>query len=383
MKTYEQVLDGLRTAPRTWLVTGVAGFIGSNLLETLLKLDQKVIGLDNFSTGHRGNLAQVKEKVTERQWSAFRFIEGDIRSLETCRRACRSAHFVLHQAALGSVPRSIENPIGAHDSNVTGFLNVLHAANGAGVSRMVYASSSATYGDHPALPKVEEEIGRPLSPYAATKYMNELYADVFARCYGFESVGLRYFNVFGPRQDPNGAYAAVIPKWIAGMMRHEPVFINGDGETARDFCYIDNIVQANLLAATAEDPQAVNRVYNVALNDKTTLNELFEAIRALLEPRYPQLRGFKPIYKEFRPGDVRFSQADITKARERLGYEPRCDVKQGLATAIDWYLANLGGRGAERPRKADAKSAGDGRRAAVSREDERDSSIGLARINRS
>jgi UDP-N-acetylglucosamine/UDP-N-acetylgalactosamine 4-epimerase len=383
MKTYEQVLDGLRTAPRTWLVTGVAGFIGSNLLETLLKLDQKVIGLDNFSTGHRGNLAQVKEKVTERQWSAFRFIEGDIRSLETCRRACRSAHFVLHQAALGSVPRSIENPIGAHDSNVTGFLNVLHAANGAGVSRMVYASSSATYGDHPALPKVEEEIGRPLSPYAATKYMNELYADVFARCYGFESVGLRYFNVFGPRQDPNGAYAAVIPKWIAGMMRHEPVFINGDGETARDFCYIDNIVQANLLAATAEDPQAVNRVYNVALNDKTTLNELFEAIRALLEPRYPQLRGFKPIYKEFRSGDVRFSQADITKARERLGYEPRCDVKQGLAAAIDWYLANLGGRGAERPRKADAKSAGDGRRAAVSREDERDSSIGLARINRS
>jgi UDP-N-acetylglucosamine/UDP-N-acetyl-alpha-D-glucosaminouronate 4-epimerase len=363
MKTYEQLLQDLRSAPRTWLVTGAAGFIGSNLLETLLKLDQKVIGLDNFSTGHRGNLTQVKELVTERQWSAFRFIEGDIRSLDTCRRACRSAQIVLHQAALGSVPRSIENPIGAHDSNVTGFLNMLMAAHTAGVKRFVYASSSATYGDHPALPKVEPEIGRPLSPYAATKYINELYADVFARCYGLESVGLRYFNVFGPRQDPNGAYAAVIPKWIASMMRHEPVFINGDGETARDFCYIDNVVQANLLSATASAPEAVNQVYNVALNDKTTLNALFEEIRALLEPRYPQLRGFRPVYREFRQGDVRFSQADIGKARSLLGYRPAIDVPRGLAAAIDWYVANLGGRRAEHLEKS-AKARGEGRRAA-------------------
>ena len=362
MKTYEQTTDGLRSSPRTWLVTGVAGFIGSNLLETLLGLDQKVIGLDNFSTGSRGNLAQVKERVSERQWSAFRFIEGDIRSLDTCRRACRSAQLVLHQAALGSVPRSIENPIGAHDSNVTGFLNMLMAAHTAGVRRVVYASSSATYGDHPALPKVESQIGRPLSPYAATKYINELYADVFARCYGLESVGLRYFNVFGPRQDPNGAYAAVIPKWIAAMMRHEPVFINGDGETARDFCHIDNVVQANLLAALADDPQAVNQVYNVALNDKTTLNELFEAIRALLEPRYPQLSGARPVYRDFRQGDVRFSQADIGKAASLLGYRPLCGVKQGLATAIDWYVANLGGRRGERSETEKARGAG--RRAA-------------------
>jgi UDP-N-acetylglucosamine 4-epimerase len=362
MKTYEEVLDELRSKPRTWLVTGAAGFIGSNLLETLLKLDQKVIGLDNFSTGHRGNLTQVKDRVTERQWSAFRFIEGDIRSLDTCRRACRSAHVVLHEAALGSVPRSIENPIGTHDSNVTGFLNVLMAAHGGGVKRVVYASSSATYGDHPALPKVESQIGRPLSPYAATKYMNELYADVFARCYGLGAIGLRYFNVFGPRQDPNGAYAAVIPKWIAAMMRHEPVFINGDGETARDFCYIDNVVQANLLAATVDDPQAADQVYNVALNDKTTLNELFEAIRILLEPRYPQLRGVQPVYREFRQGDVRYSQADIGKAQSLLGYRPRWDVKQGLAAAIDWYVANLGGRRAERAEKP--AKAGEGRRAA-------------------
>jgi UDP-N-acetylglucosamine/UDP-N-acetyl-alpha-D-glucosaminouronate 4-epimerase len=371
MKTYEEVRDELRSAPRTWLVTGAAGFIGSNLVEALLKLDQKVIGLDNFSTGRRGNLMQAKDRVTERQWSAFRFVEGDIRSLDTCRRACRSAQLVLHQAALGSVPRSIENPIGAHDSNVTGFLNVLMAAHGAGVSRMVYAGSSATYGDHAALPKVESQIGRPLSPYAATKYVNELYADVFARCYGFGSIGLRYFNVFGPRQDPNGAYAAVIPKWIASMMRHEPVFINGDGETARDFCYVDNVVQANLLAAAVRDPEAVNQVYNIALNDKTTLNELFEIIRALLEPRYPQLRGFAPVRREFRQGDVRFSQADIGKARERLGYRPLCDVRQGLAATIDWYVANLGGRRPERAGKP-ARS-----------EERRDSSIGLAGINRS
>ena len=369
---YEETIENLKGAPRTWLVTGVAGFIGSNLLEALLKLDQKVIGLDNFSTGHRGNLAQVKERVTERQWSAFRFIEGDIRSLDTCRRACRSAQIVLHQAALGSVPRSIENPIGAHDSNVTGFLNMLMAAHTAGVRRFVYASSSATYGDHPALPKVEAQIGRPLSPYAATKYINEIYADVFDRCYGLGSIGLRYFNVFGPRQDPNGAYAAVIPKWIASMVRHEPVFINGDGETARDFCYIDNVVRANLLAATTEDPQAVNQIYNVALSGSTTLNGLYEEIRALLEPRYPHLAGARPVYREFRAGDVRYSQADIGKARSLLGYRPAVDVRSGLAAAIDWYVDNLGGRRAEADKSGKA-----------AREARRDSSIGLAGINRS
>jgi UDP-N-acetylglucosamine 4-epimerase len=341
MKTYEEVLEELRSAPRTWLVTGVAGFIGSNLLETLLKLGQKVIGLDNFSTGHRGNLAQVKERVTERQWSAFRFIEGDIRSLDICRRACRPAQIVLHQAALGSVPRSIENPIGAHDSNVTGFLNVLMAAHTASVGRFVYASSSATYGDHPALPKVEAQIGRPLSPYAATKYINELYADVFARCYGMESAGLRYFNVFGPRQDPNGAYAAVIPKWIASMMRHEPVFINGDGETARDFCYVDNVVQANLLSATVEAPEAVNQAYNVALGGETTLNELFEMVRTIVARHAPQQRGARPVYREVRKGDLPYTRADIGKASRLLGFDPKVSVMQGLERTVDWYAAEL------------------------------------------
>src|SRR6267378_3462632 len=321
MARYEEVQTRIRAAPRTWLVTGAAGFIGSHLLETLLKLDQRVIGLDNFSTGNRDNLEQVKEAVTEGQWKNLRFVEGDIRALDTCRRACRSVNLVLHQAALGSVPRSIADPIATHDSNVGGFLNMLVAAHGAGVARFVYAGSSAIYGDHPGLPRVEPEIGRPLSPYTVTKYVNELYAGTFARCYGFPSIGLRYFNVFGPRQDPNGVYAAVIPKWIASMIRDEPVFINGDGETARDFCYIDNVVQANLLAAMVDDATAVNQVYNVAVNEKTTLNELFETIRSLLAPHYPHLRDLRPAYREFRPGDARFSQADIAKARRLLGYQ--------------------------------------------------------------
>jgi UDP-N-acetylglucosamine 4-epimerase len=341
MTKYSEMQGSLKGRPRTWVVTGAAGFIGSNLLETLLKLDQRVIGLDNFSTGNAGNLAQVKGAVTDGQWKKLRFIEGDIRSLDTCRRACRGADFVLHQAALGSVPHSIEHPIGSHDSNITGFLNMLVAARGADVSRFVYAGSSATYGDHPGLPQVEAEIGRPLSPYAVTKYVNELYAEIFARCYGFGSIGLRYFNVFGPRQDPDGAYAAVIPKWVASMIRHEPVFINGDGETVRDFCYIDNVVQANLLAACAGDPAAVNQVYNIALGERTTLNQLFEMIRSLLEPRYSHLRGMRPIYREFRSGDVRLSQADIGKARRMLGYEPTWRVGEGMARAIDWYAASL------------------------------------------
>ena len=360
MAGYEEVRERIRARPRTWLVTGAAGFIGSHLLEALLKLDQRVVGLDNFSTGSRNNLAQVKEAVTESEWRNFRFTEGDIRSPDTCRQACASVDIVLHQAALGSVPRSINDPIATHDSNVTGFLNVLAGARHTGVSRFVYAGSSATYGDHPALPKVESQIGRPLSPYAATKYMNELYAEIFARCYGLDSIGLRYFNVFGPRQDPNGAYAAVIPRWIAGMIRDEPVFINGDGETARDFCYVENAVQANLLAAMVCNPAAVNQVYNVALNAKTTLNELFEMIRSLLEPRLPRLRNFHPVYREHRPGDVRFSQAEIVKAKQLLGYRPAWRVKEGLARAIDWYAGKIvaPGSGDERFRNAELHSMG-------------------------
>jgi len=341
---YDALQERIRARQRTWLVTGAAGFIGSHLLEALLKLDQRVIGLDNFSTGNRNNLEQVKQAVTEGQWQNLRFVEGDIRALDACRRACRSVDLVLHQAALGSVPRSIADPFATHDSNITGFLNMLAAAHGAGVARFVYAGSSATYGDHPGLPRVESEIGRPLSPYAVSKYVNELYAGTFARCYGFDSVGLRYFNVFGPRQDPTGAYAAVIPKWVAGMIRNEPVHINGDGETARDFCHVDNAVQANLLAALADDPAAVNQVYNVALGEKTSLNELFELIRSLLAPRYPHLRNFRPLYREFRAGDVRFSQADIGKAKRLLGYRPLLRVGEGLARAVDWYAARLSPR---------------------------------------
>ena len=339
MASYEDVQQRIRAKPRAWLITGAAGFIGSHLLETLLKLDQRVTGLDNFSFGHRRNLAQVKDAVAEHQWRNFHFVEGDIRSLATCRQACHSVEFVLHQAAVGSVPRSVEDPLTTHDNNLTGSLNMLVAACDAGVSRFVYAGSSATYGDHPGLPKVEAEIGRPLSPYAVTKAVNELYAGVFARCYGLVSIGLRYFNVFGPRQDPEGAYAAVIPKWIASMIRGEPVFINGDGETARDFCYVDNAVQANLLAAMIDDPAAVNQVYNVAVNAKTTLNELFGMVRSLLEPRFPHLRDLRPVHRGFRAGDVRYSQADIGKAQQLLGYRPAWRVAAGLARTIDWYAA--------------------------------------------
>ena len=341
MTTYEAVQERLTIRPRTWLVTGVAGFIGSNLLETLLNLDQRVVGLDNFSLGKPGNLAQVKGAVTDARWKNFRFIRGDIRSLDTCRQACRSVDFVLHQAALGSVPRSISDPIATHENNVTGFLNMLVAAHGAGVSRFVYAGSSATYGDRIGILRVEAEIGRLLSPSALTKYVNELYAEIFARCYGFGSIGLRYFNVFGPREDPDGAHAAVIPKWVASMIREEPVFINGDGEAARDFCYVDNAVQANVLAAMADDAAAVNQVYNVALNEKTTLKELFEMIRSLLEPHFPHLRGMRPIHRASRAGDVRRSQADIEKAKRFLGYQPAWKVRPGLERTIEWFAAML------------------------------------------
>lgn len=341
MTTYEKLKIRLRRAPCAWLVTGAAGFIGSNLVETLLKLNQRVAGLDNFATGRKANLEQVKQRVTRGQWRKFRFFDGDIAALKTCQRACRKVEYVLHQAALGSVPRSIEDPIHSNESNVTGFLNMLVAARDNRVKRFVYASSSAIYGDHPGLPKVEDIIGGPLSPYAVTKYVNELYADVFTRCYGMETVGLRYFNVFGPRQDPDGPYAAVIPKWIAAMIKNEPLCINGDGKTSRDFCYVDNAVQMNLLAAVTGSSKAANQVYNVALNERTSLNELFVMLRECLVPHYPHLRRYKPIYREFRAGDVRHSQADISKARRLVGYAPTHRIEEGITTALAWYRSNL------------------------------------------
>lgn len=342
---YTKLQTELRQHPATWLVTGVAGFIGSNLLEALLKLGQKVVGLDNFSTGHRHNLDEVEVQVSAGQWKNFRFIHGDIRNLEDCRAAAAGVDYVLHQAALGSVPRSIENPILSHDNNLTGFLNMLVAARDAGVARMVYASSSSIYGDHPDLPKVEEKIGSPLSPYALTKYANELYADVFSRSYGFKAIGLRYFNIFGPRQDPVGAYAAVIPKWIASLIRGEPVYINGDGETSRDFCFIENAVQANLLAATAGHPDAAGQAYNVAVGERASLNQLFSTIRAELSSRFPHLAAVEPVYRDFRAGDVRHSLADIGKARRLLGYEPSHRIGEGLKVAMEWYVDNLARRG--------------------------------------
>ncbi|WP_454688451.1 SDR family oxidoreductase [Achromobacter aloeverae] len=336
---YQQITEDLRKAPRKWLVTGCAGFIGSNLLETLLKLDQTVVGLDNFATGFQHNLDEVMELVSAEQWARFTFIEGDIRNLETCRRACTGVDFVLHQAALGSVPRSLEDPVTTNAVNIDGFLNMLVAARDARVHGFVYAASSSTYGDHPGLPKVESEIGNPLSPYAVTKYVNELYANVFARSYGFGSVGLRYFNVFGKRQDPDGAYAAVIPKWIGKMIRGEDVVINGDGETSRDFCFVENAVQANLLAALSQ-PEKASQVYNVAFNARTSLNQLFEYLRAQLA-KHGVHYDKAPIYGDFRAGDVRHSQADIGKANEHLGYTPMHDILEGLEVAMPWYTQFL------------------------------------------
>ena len=340
MSQYQAVCEQLKQSPKTWLVTGVAGFIGSNLLETLLKLDQTVVGLDNFATGHQHNLDAVQQAVSPEQWAKFSFIEGDIRKFEDCQKACAGVDYVLHQAALGSVPRSIADPITTNDTNISGFLNMLTAARDAKVSSFTYAASSSTYGDHPALPKVEENIGKPLSPYAVTKYVNELYADVFARSYGFKAIGLRYFNVFGQRQDPNGAYAAVIPKWTAAMIAGEDVFINGDGETSRDFCFIDNTVQANILAATTADDAAKNQVYNVAVGDRTTLNDLYRAIqRALKENQVNYEKD--PVYRDFRAGDVRHSQASIAKIEQALGYAPEFRIDAGIQLAMQWYVTNL------------------------------------------
>jgi UDP-N-acetylglucosamine 4-epimerase len=339
MSRYNEIKTELLKSPKIWLVTGVAGFIGSNLLETLLKLNQKVVGLDSFATGHQRNLDEVKSLVSDDQWNNFNFIEGDIRNAQDCEQALMhndtAVDYVLHQAALGSVPRSIADPITTNAANITGFLTMLQAAKEAQVKSFTYAASSSTYGDHPALPKIEENIGKPLSPYAVTKYVNELYAGVYAKTYGFKTIGLRYFNVFGQRQDPDGAYAAVIPKWTASMVKGEEVFINGDGETSRDFCFIENTVQMNILAATAPD-EAKDEVYNVAVGDRTTLNELYEAIQLALQQNDIEATSAL-IYQDFRAGDVRHSQADVSKAVNNLGYQPEFRILEGIAKAMPWY----------------------------------------------
>ncbi|MFK8049238.1 MAG: NAD-dependent epimerase/dehydratase family protein [Halioglobus sp.] len=338
MTPFEQLKAIMPTEKKCWLVTGAAGFIGSNLVETLLKLDQQVRGLDNFATGHQHNLDEVKTQVTQEQWARFKFTEGDIRKPEDCAAACNGVNYVLHQAALGSVPRSLEDPMTTNQANIDGFLNMLVAARDAKVDSFTYAASSSTYGDHPALPKKEENIGNPLSPYAVTKLVNELYAHVFARSYGFECIGLRYFNVFGKRQDPEGAYAAVIPKWVAAMIKGENIYINGDGETSRDFCFIDNAVQANLKAALSPS-DAKNRVYNVAVGHRTTLNELFIMLKDTLSTCGVEYKA-EPVYRDFRPGDVRHSLADVSKAEREFGYIPSHEVKRGLEEAISWYVEN-------------------------------------------
>lgn len=340
MSAYSDLTKSMTAEPSRWLITGVAGFIGSNLLEHLLKLGQTVVGLDNFMTGYQKNLDMVRDIVGPEAWSRFTFIEGDIRDIETCHAACQGVQHVLHEAALGSVPRSIDDPLLSNSCNITGYLHMLVAARDAGVQSFVYAASSSTYGDSPELPKVEDKIGSPLSPYAVTKYVDELYADVFNRCYGFSSVGLRYFNVFGQRQDPYGAYAAVIPQWFASLIKQETVFVNGDGETSRDFCYIDNVVQANLLASFAQG-DATNKIYNVAFGQRTTLNELFGLIKEEVARHKPDVMGAQCVHRDYRAGDVRHSLADISRAHNLLGYDPQFDVRQGLRLAGDWYAANL------------------------------------------
>lgn len=339
MDAYQTLLKDMPLSPKTWLITGVAGFIGSNLLEALLTLGQKVKGLDNFATGHQSNLDEVRKSVTPEQWSAFEFLQGDIRNLDDCQRACKDVDYVLHQAALGSVPRSINDPISTNATNIDGFLNMLVAARDTRVQSFTYAASSSTYGDHPGLPKVEDIIGKPLSPYAVTKYVNELYADVFARAYGFNSIGLRYFNVFGKRQDPNGAYAAVIPKWASAMLEQADVYINGDGETSRDFCFIENVLQMNLLAATSA-ATAQNQIYNVAVGGRTTLNDLFACLTQALQENGISYNK-APVYRDFREGDVRHSQADISKAQSLLGYDPAYTIRQGIQKAMPWYIELL------------------------------------------
>jgi len=337
--SYQQLIKSLKKNQHKWLITGVAGFIGSNILETLLLLNQKVVGLDNFSTGHKDNLKEIQSLVSLEQWKNFNFIEGDITSIRDCNKACKDIDYVLHQGALGSVPRSINNPIASNEANISGFLNMLVAAKDANVKSFTYAASSSTYGDHPALPKIEENIGKPLSPYAVTKYVNELYADVFAKTYGFKTIGLRYFNVFGKRQDPNGAYAAVIPKWINSMISGHNIYINGDGETSRDFCFVENAVQANLLSAVAKE-SSKNEVYNVAVGDRTSLLTLFEYIKETLYIN--DINYSKNIeFLDFRDGDVRHSQAQILKANNKLGYEPEFNIVEGIKKAMPWYIKSF------------------------------------------
>lgn len=336
---YDELLKKLSVEKHTWLITGVAGFIGSNLLETLLSLNQRVVGLDNFSTGNKHNLNNVKSLVSSVQWQDFHFIEGDIRNIEDCLRACDGIEYVLHEAALGSVPRSIANPIATNEVNISGFLNILVAGRDKKVKRIVYAASSSTYGDHESLPKIEERIGKPLSPYAVTKLVNELYAEVFAKIYGVQLIGLRYFNVFGPRQNPKGSYAAVIPSWITSILANKEVFINGDGETSRDFCFIDNAVQANLLAATTQNPLAVNQVFNVAAGENNSLKKLFELLIDTFK-KHSFIYEKDPVHKEFRVGDVRHSLAEISKGRSLLGYEPRFTLAQGIGRLVPWWLNN-------------------------------------------
>lgn len=340
VKNFDILIKKLGEKQKTWLITGVAGFIGSNLLEFLLKNNQRVIGIDNLSTGHLANIEEVKNLVADLQWKNFTFIEGDIRDLEICRQACKSCQYVLHQAAIGSVPRSILDPLNTNTNNIDGFLNMLIAARDENIERFVFAGSSSTYGDSLDLPKIENRIGQPLSPYAVTKLVNELYATIFADVYQLKIMGLRYFNVFGQRQDPHGQYAAVIPKWINSFIMNEQIFINGDGETSRDFCYIDNVVQANLLAATVDSKESINQIYNVAVGGNTTLNQLFNAIKKNLKNKGINRSLLEPAYREFRAGDIRHSRADISKAKRLLGYFPSHTFDQGIAKAVEWYLAN-------------------------------------------
>lgn len=334
--SYSRLRESLIADPKVWAVTGVAGFIGSNLLEDLLALGQNVVGVDNFSTGHRANLREVLGGPLERS-ARLRIVEGDIRDLDICREACEGADYVLHHAALGSVPWSMDDPLRTTAVNVDGFVNMLVAAKDAGVRRFVYASSSAVYGDTPAYPQIEHTLGRPLSPYAASKSANETYAQAFQMSYGLQTIGLRYFNVFGRRQDPAGAYAAVIPRWIAALLRGERCRIFGDGETTRDFCYIANVVQANLLAATS-DRDSTGDAYNIACAESVTLNELFDMMRSGLAQKDSRFTDAAPHYDGFRPGDIRFSCASIEKARTRLYYEPTHGVAEGLAESLDWYV---------------------------------------------
>lgn len=338
--TYNKVRTQLLLDTKRWLITGVAGFIGSNLLEALLQLKQHVVGLDNFSTGHRHNLDDVRKAVGEDRWNKFTFIEGDIRNIKDCRKACKRIDIVLHHAALGSVSASIKDPILTNQSNIDGFVNMLVAARDAGVARFIYAASAATYGNAPALPQKENNTGKPLSPYALTKHVNELYADVFAGIYGLECIGLIYFNIFGKRQDPEGAYAAVIPRWIMEMSKGTAPRINGDGRTSRDFCYIDDVIQANLLAAMTKKKKAINQVYNIAFGKRLTLNSLFKLIRSAVTVSKPEAGKIEPVYGPSRPGDVRHSQADISKARSLIGYNPGNAPISGLDKTVKWFIEN-------------------------------------------